>query len=133
MLMRQRLAVPMLAVAVGLMAAPAAQAKTVTVTKARSGGTVTLKAGDKLVVRLAENPSTGYTWGTVTKPTALKQLSSRYVAPAHDPSGPPIVGAPGTRVFTYLVRHQKAGTLVLSETGPSGAAGGRFTLKVRLG
>jgi hypothetical protein len=119
MLMRQRLAVPMLAVAVGLMAAPAAQAKTVTVTKARSGGTVTLKAG--------------YTWGTVTKPTALKQLSSRYVAPAHDPSGPPIVGAPGTRVFTYLVRHQKAGTLVLSETGPSGAAGGRFTLKVRLG
>jgi inhibitor of cysteine peptidase len=113
-----------------LLVVPAAQAKTVTVTAAKSGKAIVLKQGDKLVVRLAENPSTGYAWKTLAKPAILKVSSSRYVAPPSSGDGPPVVGAGGTRVLTYVARRTGTGTLKLRYTGPTGADGGRFTLRV---
>jgi predicted secreted protein len=116
------------AAATTLLAVPAAQAKTVTVSKAQSGKQLTLKVNDKLVVRLAENPSTGYRWGTLARPAILRFVSSRYVAPAVTDT--PVAGAPGTRVYTYVARRTGSGTLTVRYTGPTGADGGRFRLRI---
>jgi inhibitor of cysteine peptidase len=129
---RRRRATALLTVAAAttLLAVPAAQAKTVTVTKAQSGKQLTLKVNDKLVIRLAENPSTGYHWGTIARPAILRLVSSRYVAPPVGDSGMPVPGAPGTRVYTYVARRTGSGTLRVRYTGPTGADGGRFTLRL---
>jgi inhibitor of cysteine peptidase len=120
--------------AVGLAAslaiAPAAQAKTVTVTKAKSGKSVVLKKGDRLVVRLAENPSTGYSWRTSSKPAFLRMISSKYVAPKADPSAPPVAGADGTRVYAYSAKAKGKGTLRLSYVPPGTGASTSFSLKI---
>jgi inhibitor of cysteine peptidase len=110
--------------------APAAQAKTVTVTKARSGKSIVLEKGDKLVVKLDENPSTGYAWKTLARPAFLKLISSKYVAPESDPSAPPIVGAGGTRISTYSAKTKGKGTLRLSYVPPGSGASGSFLLTI---
>ncbi len=115
-----------------LLTASAAEAKTVTVTGSKNGGAVTLRKNDRLVVRLSENPSTGYSWRTLSKPSILKAAGSRYVAPPSSGDGPPVVGAPGVRVFTYVARGKGAGLLKLGSKGPTGADGGRFTLRVKV-
>ena len=75
-------------IALGLMtlgAAPAT-AKTVTLTDADTGGTVHLRPGDTLVVRLAANPTTGYSWHLVWDfPDFLKVAGP----PKYAPSPPP--------------------------------------------
>ncbi len=116
---------------VSVLALPAAaSAKTVTVTASKSGKSVTLAKGDKLVVTLAENPSTGYSWKTVTKPAFLRQLSSKY-APNKVDSDVPLVGGGGKRTFTYAVLRKGSGTLKLRYVPPSpDGSGTTFTLRV---
>ncbi|WP_354701954.1 hypothetical protein DSM112329_02296 [Paraconexibacter sp. AEG42_29] len=87
---------------------PAAEARTVTVKT--SGKSVSLKVGDKLVVNLAENPSTGFTWKSTSRPSFLKLASSKYIADAV-PEG--IVGSGGRRVFTYTATKAGSGSLKL--------------------
>jgi inhibitor of cysteine peptidase len=71
----------------------------VELTDADNGASVKLADGGTLVISLESNPSTGFAW-TIAEP-APSQLESQgdpvYVPPAETT---PIVGAPGTEVFT---------------------------------
>lgn len=116
--------------AASLLAVPAAEAKTVTVKT--SGRSVALKKGDRLVVKLDENPSTGYAWATLAKPSFLKQLNSVYTAAPQPTTGPPVVGGGGTRVFTYSALRKGSGTLslVYRRSFDKAHPGGSFKVKV---
>ncbi len=46
-----------------------------------SGTAVSVAAGDRIVIRLAENPTTGYQWTISSVPDPLELLSSEFVAP----------------------------------------------------
>jgi inhibitor of cysteine peptidase len=85
-----------------------ASAATITVTKANNGKTVTLKKGDKLLVKLAANATTGYAWKikSVNK-TVLKSLGSKYIAPKTG-----LVGAGGT--YKLSLRAHAKGTTTLT-------------------
>jgi inhibitor of cysteine peptidase len=67
----------------------AATYRTVYVNSTANGQIVTVPMGDRVLVRLTENPTTGYTWNaTVTK--GLDIISDKYVAPDTT-----LMGAPG--------------------------------------
>ena len=65
------------------------------------GSQVTLKQGQRLVVTLESNPSTGYSWELVEKQNSiLEQIGEvEYIAP--EPTDPPMVGVPGWEVFRF--------------------------------
>jgi len=116
MVMRGRSRIAMLAVVLcaGLLAGcastPAAAPKsgTVRVDVAADGTTVELAQGATLEVALEGNPTTGFDWKvTETLPPQLKAVSDTLESTAA--SG--VVGAGGTRVFTYTAA--AAGTGVL--------------------
>jgi inhibitor of cysteine peptidase len=117
-------------------AAPAA-AKTVRLTEEDSGKKLRVRAGDRVVIRLAENPSTGYRWKVTRRPDRVvaRVTRSKYEAePTESEGGPPVVGSGGTR--TVRLRAVGAGrtamrlTYVAAGDRPNG---GRFrvTLRVR--
>lgn len=87
--------------------ASAAAAATVTVGPAANGTTVRLHVGDRLVVRLPGNPTTGYRWSALRVPAPLRLLSSVYV-----PSQPKRLGQGGTYVFRFAAG-RGSGTLKL--------------------
>jgi inhibitor of cysteine peptidase len=69
----------------------------VTITQADNGKTIELKTGDSLVVRLDENPTTGYRW-------AVEQgIDDIFNPPGSqfDKNPDAKTGAGGTRVFTF--------------------------------
>jgi len=89
----------------------------VVVTDADAGELVTLDAGQKLVVRLESNPSTGYTWEVVGVPRVLEGPA----APIHEQNSEAegVVGAAGTDVFTFTASQDTGeGTLVLAYRRP---------------
>jgi inhibitor of cysteine peptidase len=78
--------------------------RTITLTRADNGNAVALRVGDRLVVRLEENPSTGYRW-------ALEIHDEEVVSLQHQEYGPfphAAVGGGGQRSWTFIA--QKAGT-----------------------
>jgi inhibitor of cysteine peptidase len=98
--------------------------------EADSGRAVEATVGDTIAIRLSENPSTGYSW-SATSSDGLQQLESRFATPSVSPA---LVGAPGTRVFTYEVRaggRQSVEAIYARswETGASRTAG-RFSLTI---
>lgn len=72
----------------------------VQLTKADNGKTVTVALDGTVIVALASNPSTGYSWAVVATEPANLELDgeSTYVPPG---STTPVVGAAGTEVFTF--------------------------------
>jgi inhibitor of cysteine peptidase len=81
-------------------------------TEANNGKTVTLKVGETLVVRLASNPSTGYTWET--KDLDTQMLEQVGEAAFESPETPPdLVGAGGTLVLTFKALEPGTTTLTL--------------------
>jgi inhibitor of cysteine peptidase len=111
-----------LAVALAVAASP-----TVTVGARMNGKAVTVPRGGRLVVRLASNPSTGYSWRIVARPTGVRLLSRSYVPPQ---SGR--VGAGGVAVFTFRV--SAPGVLRLFYAQPwRRRVGTAFTLRLRVG
>ena len=61
-------------------------------------GTAAVRTGDRLVVRLAENPTTGYRWELqAADPTVLALESSSFEPPATS-----VPGAGGRRTFKFL-------------------------------
>ena len=58
--------------------------------------TVTIPAGSKIVISLAENPTTGFSWN-VTSSTGLSYVNDTYIAPETK-----LVGAGGTHEWRYL-------------------------------
>jgi predicted secreted protein len=111
MVHRRPTAVLALSLAAFALLAASASAATITVTKANNGKTVTLKKGDKLVVKLAANATTGYAWKvkSVDK-TVLEPVSSKYV-PSPNPKH--LVGAGGTYKLTLAARSAGSTTLKL--------------------
>lgn len=70
------------------------------VTRADNNRTAELRIGERLIARLPENPSTGYTWAIDETDRRLLTLESTdYTAPAEGS-----IGARGQRTFTFTVR-----------------------------
>ena len=59
---------------------------------------ITIAEGTELIVKLASNPSTGYSWTqpTIESPDILTQTGSEYVAPAGN-----ALGTAGTQAWTF--------------------------------
>ncbi len=86
-----------------------AQPATKVVTDADSGGTVTIKMGDVLEVRLSSNPSTGYAWYLTKQSTALLKLTGQSQTQATQPG----VGRPIVQVFDFAPIATGTGVLLL--------------------
>jgi predicted secreted protein len=122
------------AVMAAALAAAPAEARTITVGAGANGKTVVLHRTDRLRIRLAENPSTGYHWQFAKRPAPaiLRFVSSTFVAPPQ--TEPPTVGAGGTRVYLYRARGMGRTTLRLKYVGPGSNApvARRYRLTVRV-
>jgi inhibitor of cysteine peptidase len=80
------------------------QVSTITLTRTDSGKVVETRAGDTLVVRLGENPTTGYQWALETLNADEVVLQNVEYLRAGDAA----VGGGGERRFTF--KAQRAGT-----------------------
>ena len=80
------------------------------VTEADNGSTVTLNASEVLVVRLEDNPSTGYSRALVSFPDMpIRLVSHQMVAQAPaSVNGTPVVGAPSIHEWKFVVAGQAA-------------------------
>jgi inhibitor of cysteine peptidase len=129
--MSRTLAVALLSL---LVAAAPASARTVTVHKKDDGRTVRLHKGDRVVIVLDENPSTGYAWKFTRRParSVARVASSRYQADPVPP-GPPIAGSGGTRTVRLRAVGVGATKLRLTYAGAGNRpSGGRFRLSLRV-
>lgn len=93
----RRLGVIVVCLACFLFAGTAVAAKFVTVNGRSNGKTITVKKGYMLRVRLAANPSTGYSWYVTQLDRALRPNGSRYV-----PRRPIRAGSGGTMIRDFL-------------------------------
>ncbi len=87
----------------------------VTVTVDDAGSIKAAQVGDRVIVRLAGNPTTGFTW-TRVEPTD-ENLAASPLEPVTEgawefPAGETAPGAPGLCIFEYEV--VRAGTVTLS-------------------
>jgi predicted secreted protein len=78
-------------------------------TDADKGGTVHLKAGDQLELRLKSNPTTGYMWYVHPKSTALLKL----IGESQTQAGEPGVGRPIFQIFRFQAVSAGDGILLL--------------------
>ena len=67
-------------------------------TDSDNGTTVTVQAGDLVIVRISENPTTGYVWAIEPAASQLLVLQSSDYLPA---TTEPIAGSGGERSFTF--------------------------------
>lgn len=92
-----------------VLCAPSAFAATKVVTDAGKGGTVEIKMGDTLEVRLNSNPTTGYAWYVHKQSTALLKLASQSQTEATQPG----VGRPIVQIFNFAPKAKGEGVLLL--------------------
>jgi len=117
--------------------ATAASARQVTV---RSTGThaVHLAVGDVLRIQITEQRGGGASWHYLQHPARriLRSKDDRYVPPPPTPPGtPPMVGRPGTHIYTYRALRRGHTRIRLLESRPFGspaerAQGPRLTVRV---
>jgi len=89
--------------------APLSSAATKVVTDADKGGTVEIKMGDVLEVRLNSNPTTGYEWYLQKQSTALLKLTGQsWTQPPPDH-----VGAPVVQILDFAPTAKGTGVLLL--------------------
>ena len=98
-----------LALAFIVVLAQQAVAATRNLTGADQGATIQLTQGDKVVVRLKSNASTGFAWYLMKTSTRLLKLESQNEIPPEQP----IPGSAGFQVFTFRVADAGTGDLVL--------------------
>lgn len=80
----------------------------ITLTNADNGKTLTLKTGQTITLRLAENPTTGYRWSIpVLNAQVLQLTDDRF-----DPSSSGAIGGGGQRTLTFQA--QQPGQMSLS-------------------
>ena len=84
-------------------------AVTKTITDADNGGTVHLKVGDTLELRLKANPSTGFMWYLQKNSTHLLKLTAQSQTEPPEPG----VGRPVFRVFEFQSKQPGEGVLLL--------------------
>lgn len=66
-----------------------------TITEAENGNTIYIKEGQTFIVKLNENPSTGYSW-ELSLSKGLGLLSDKYYSPdSSKKGGKPVIGAAG--------------------------------------
>jgi inhibitor of cysteine peptidase len=84
----------------------------VQLTETDADSTVRLAQGGQLIVALASNPTTGFSWsvGEASDATLVLQGEPQY-APAG--STTPVVGAGGTEIFTFRAEGSGSAKLVL--------------------
>jgi inhibitor of cysteine peptidase len=89
----------------------------VQLTDADDGSTVKLALGGELIVALASNITTGFSWsvGDQSAPQLELKGEPRYVPPG---STTPVVGAAGTQVFTFEAKSTGTAKLVLEYKRP---------------
>ena len=82
-----------------------------------NGSSVQLARGGKLIVALASNPTTGYSWSVGESSDAALVLQGE---PQYVPAGSttPVVGAGGTEVFTFEASDTGTANLVLEYRRP---------------
>ena len=82
----------------------------VQLTQDDNGKSFTVSRGGTVIVALTSNPSTGYAWSVVSPEPKNLELDGqpRYVPPG---STTPVVGAPGTEVFTFKAVEKGTSTL----------------------
>jgi inhibitor of cysteine peptidase len=78
-----------------------------TLTRDDRGKTVEIHIGDTLVMRLDENPTTGYEWALEAYNKEIVTLNST----VYIPSPPSAVGGGGQRIFTF--KGERAGRVTL--------------------
>ena len=93
----------------------AALAANKTITDADKGGTVHLKAGETLELRLNSNPTTGFMWYLKKESTRLLKLTGQSETKPPEPGAgqPTMVGQPIVQVFDFLARQPGDGVLLL--------------------
>jgi inhibitor of cysteine peptidase len=75
--------------------------------------------GQRFVVRLSENPTTGYVWVVDGQPALFVLQSSDYVADAQPNSqGKALVGGGGQRSFAFVAKKVGTATLKLKQWRP---------------
>jgi inhibitor of cysteine peptidase len=74
---------------------------TVTISEANSGSDVSIEAGQKLIVSLQSNPSTGYSWFVSQVDSGLLRQTSGRSVRKKSKTPKQMVGAPGREVFTF--------------------------------
>ncbi|GEM_PF-724273 len=92
-----------------------------------NGKTVSAFPGDTIVLSLSENPSTGYRW--VMETSGCIAL----VASSYTPSGTGRIGAPGTRVWRFMVNGTGPGEISAVYRRPwmqDSGSGERFALHI---
>jgi len=123
----------LLTAAIFVLACAPAAARTVTLTEARDGTTVTLRAGDRVVIRLAANVTTGYHWVIRQRPprAVARLTSSQYVA---FPNPDRAAGSGGTQV--YRLRAAGSGTgrfrVAYVPPGRDGQTAETFAVRLRV-
>ncbi len=78
-----------------------------------SGLSITVSEGDRLIVRVSENSTTGYQWSPGTITDALELESSEFTPPRD-----PRPGAGGERVIVLRATHAGRGTAEFTLTRP---------------
>ena len=109
---------------------------TIRASKSDDGTTIEARVGDRILLTLEENLSTGFRWDVVTLPDeAVLAIEARNATPNNGaPSGAPIAGSPGTHDYTLRAVAVGVTTLKLDykrpwETKPPVAT---FTLTVHV-
>ena len=76
---------------------------------------VTIAEGTELIVNLAANPSTGFSWtqAPVGTPAVLTQTDSKYMAPVTN-----AIGAAGNQVWTFSASQKGTTTLKMDYSRP---------------
>jgi predicted secreted protein len=94
-----------------------------------NGGIISAERGDVFVVRLSENPTTGYRWSLAGGEPALLQLQSDDFTPGTG------IGSAGTRVLRYLAAGAGETTLrlQLARSWETAAPRSQFVIRVTIG
>ena len=107
---------------------PAEGGRTIEIGMETSGGTLTARPGDEIVITLESNATTGFAWTLVTEPASeiLDLVDSEYIAPETE-----LVGAGGEEVWTFVATGEGTTALAMSYQRSSGeTAGEPFDLTV---
>jgi inhibitor of cysteine peptidase len=98
--------------ALSLLVVSCTKPKEVRVSAADKGKQIILAKGQTLVLTLASNPTTGYSWAVLELPAGLEQVGQvEYKASAT--GGTPVVGSGGMETFRFTAKNAGKGTLRL--------------------
>jgi inhibitor of cysteine peptidase len=96
-----------------------------------NGKPVDLKVGDHLVIVLASNPTTGFTWSVAELDEAVLTNDGDVYTPS--PVLPGTVGSGGVDRWFFTAQSAGTTTLRLEYRGPSGDLGQTFEVTVTVG